>query len=157
MIRKLLNGCVVVLAAFICPMSMIAAAGAASFVVPSPQPDDVHVQVDAPVSVTTGDPFVVDVAIVNLADSVQTLDNIDLSVWPLEVVEVLDATPAFNRNSRYMLLEIYWFEREIAAGETLNVSLYMLAHEPGTHTIELGICINLVDSCLPLEVVVDAR
>jgi hypothetical protein len=158
MARKLLNGCIVSLFAFICPLSLIAAIGGGSLVSgASADLADVAVTVRAPSSVTLGEPFTVDVSVTNQAETNQTLDDIDLDAAILETFEILGAEPPFSHTSRDLFFQTYWFETEIGPGETLEVALEMVALETGTHAILVGVCINSPTSCGDYEIVIAVR
>ena len=156
--RKLLNGCLVLLATFICPLSVIAAVGGGSLVFgASGEPSGVDIDVDSPTSVVVDEPFSIDVSVTNVADTMQTLDDIDLDAAALEVLEVMSTSPPFTRTSRNRFFKTYWFEEEIEPGATLKVSVEMVARETGTHPFWLDVCINVPNSCLNFEMEIVAR
>ena len=152
MARKLLNGCLILLVAFICPLAVIVSAGGGSLVFASPiEPSEVEVDVRHPKGVPLNEPFLIHISVTNEADGIQTLNDIDLNAGALDVLEMVDASPPFLRTSRAPFFQVYWFEEEIRAGETLEVSLEMVARETGTHPLRLGVCINVPESCMDFE------
>ena len=152
MAKRLLNGCVVVLATFFVPLSIILAA-AGSYLISgfSEEASQVDIDIRIPEVIVQREPFFVDVIVTNNAGYVQTLDDIDFNSDFLEAVEVVDTIPRFSRKTAIPFLVTYWFEREIQPSETLNVSLEMVAREPGTHLLLIGVCINVPSNCMNVD------
>jgi hypothetical protein len=150
--KKLLIGCVVIFAALICLLCVIVVVISSLLVIgPLFEPSEVDIEVQIPGSVNQGDSFTVDISVTNNASIVQTLDDIDFNRNILNVIEIIGAEPPYSSSSEESLFLIYWFEKEIMSGETIDVSFEMVARHAGEHFVRIGVCINSPIRCMNFE------
>lgn len=154
--RKLLNGIIVLLAAFICPLSIIVGIGGSSLLF-NQAPSEVEVRVGSPNIALEENPFVITILISNQADTTQRLNSIDLVLNDLDALDVVNSTPPFSESSDEFGFKTYWFDSEIQPGESLEVSLETVARKTGTYQFRVDVCINGPMSCLSYETEIDVR
>ena len=157
MARKMLNGCLVVLAAFLCPLSVIAVTGAFSLIGALAGPSDADIEATVPESVPADAPFPITVSIANTGDEAQTLHSIDLTASAPDAVEVLRTAPAFSGTTLDGTFHTYEFGNAIAPAETLEVTLDVVIHETGNQELQLGVCANSQLSCNLLVTEIEVR
>lgn len=156
--KKLFNVSIVVLVTFLCPLSTIVAIAAGSiFTATGEEPPAVAVDFRAPSEVVVGEPFTIEFSVTNSAETVQTLDDIDLNPGALERMRLARSTPAFDWSSHDPFFQTYWYELGIQPGSTLDVAWEMVALEAGSHSLRLGVCINSAVSCRSFEAILVAR
>jgi hypothetical protein len=81
----------------------------------------------------------------------QTLNSIDLYLREEASLELLATSPEFTEITDYSVFKTYWFNEEIPAGNTVEVSLAMVARTAGSHPLRIDICVDTSFNCLTYE------
>ena len=151
--KKALNGCAVIVAAFIVPLVVIVIA---VFSAARP-PADVAIDVRVPNMVAADEQFTVEIDVTNLRTKVQTLDDIELRPADPDAFEFLATVPANRRTTGDGGGPTFWWGIEIEPQETLQLSIAARARRAGSHPLDIGVCINGPLSCAYYETEIAAR
>jgi hypothetical protein len=116
------------------------------------EPEDVVVDIDIPVLVAKGEPFVIEVQIKNTAAQGQTLDSIDVSMDYLEGIVIEQVDPSFVESYIFSSDGTDWrsytFRQDIAPDDTLVIRFESVGVSTGDYSGDIDICINLGSRCL---------
>ena len=123
--------------------------GAAFFRWMMEEPENVNIQVDAPIMATMGETVTLQVSIENLAAEPQLLDSIDIADSYLEGLGIQRADPPFTESYPLGLVDYqsFTFQRDIPAGETMNVQFYVVATRIGDWSGDIDVCIGSGSVC----------
>jgi len=121
-------------------------------------PENITIQVDAPLDVRNGDQFVVTIQIENTADETQVLHSIDVWDHYLEGIAIVSTEPAYRQSYHIPIDNTPSFEfyLDIGPHETLTITFSATAVSPGDFNSFFDACINSDISCLtyPIRTVV---
>jgi hypothetical protein len=113
-------------------------------------PASVNVEVVAPITVKTTDPFVVEVRLQNRTGQPQTLESIGFDTPYLEGSRLDRSDPPYERLSRMTLATeffIYEFNRPIPAQGSLTLRFYLKSARPGDYSGQVMVCLNGARPC----------
>jgi len=107
-------------------------------------PENVVIDVNAPISSEVGEEFEISIKITNTDTKSQSLVSVDVGDEYLEGIAILRTVPAYSNVSHIPIDNSmsYEFDRDIASGEELVVTLYAKALKSGDHKGDVDICIN---------------
>ncbi len=122
-------------------------------------PQNITIQVDAPLEVSRGDQFVVTIRIENTADETQVLHSIDIWDQYLQGIAIVSTEPAYRQAYHIPIdnTQSFEFYLDILPHETITITLNATAVAPGDFNSFLDACINSDVSYLtyPIRTVVD--
>ena len=107
-------------------------------------PQDIIVNVDAPLHVVQGEEFVFEVGVENRAARTQLLYSIDIWDEYLEGIAVIRTEPQFTDSYHVPMdnTQSYEFKKDIPAKDKLVIKFYAVGIEPGNYSSYLDVCIN---------------
>ena len=107
-------------------------------------PENINIQVDAPLEVRTGDQFVVTIRIENTANETQVLHSIDIWDHYLEGIAIGSTEPAYRQSYHVPIdnTQAFEFYRDIGPYETITITLNATAVSPGDFNSFFDACIN---------------
>lgn len=120
----------------------------------SDEPENVQIDLNAPISVPAGEPFAVEIEVTNLLTETQVLDSIDLSLDYLEFISVVEVRPSAVDSFEVPVVRFYsyTFEEEIDTSEHVTVVFEMVGETEGEYSGTIDVCINDGGSCQSLDV-----
>ena len=107
-------------------------------------PENITIQVDAPLEVRNGDQFVVTIQIENTADETQVLHSIDVWDHYLEGIAIVSTEPAYRQSYHIPIdnTQSFEFYLDIGPHETLTITFSATAVSPGDFNSFFDACIN---------------
>ncbi len=115
-------------------------------------PDDIAVNVNAPVQVDIGDEFLIEVQVINNSTQPSELSSIDISMEYLDGIVISSSTPAFESTDQYesfgIVYQTYYFHQAIAPGGSLTVTFIGEAIAVGDYAGEIDVCVDSDLSCI---------
>ena len=107
-------------------------------------PENINIQVDAPLEVSNGDRFVVTIRIENTASETQVLHSIDVWDRYLEGIAIVSTEPAYRQSYHVPIdnTQAFEFYRDIGPYETITIKLNATAVSPGDFNSFFDACIN---------------
>ncbi len=107
-------------------------------------PENINIQVDAPLEVSNGDRFVVTIRIENTASETQVLHSIDVWDRYLEGIAIVSTEPAYRQSYHVPIdnTQAFEFYRDIGPYETITITLNATAVSPGDFNSFFDACIN---------------
>lgn len=149
--KKLLNGCLVFLAAFICPAAYIIVVGTASFFSGYALFEEVDATLWYPENVTAGDSFTFVIEIQNHADQRHILSSIDIANTGAGSISIVGSKPAYVEAQPQADWQSFTYEESLDAQGSLQVEFMAVIDSPGRHLLQSAVCINNDWSCLQIE------
>ncbi len=117
-------------------------------------PEDVEVTLRYPEEVTSGEDFVVEVIVRNLAQRERTLNSIDIDDTLLEGCMVLRTQPPVHQVIPLNGFTSYFFEHSIAPRGEITVQLHMRGTQAGLHQGNVDVCIDGMGRCVSHNVII---
>ena len=107
-------------------------------------PENINIQVDAPLEVSNGDRFVVTIRIENTASETQVLHSIDVWDRYLEGIAIVSTEPAYRQSYHVPIdnTQAFEFYRDIGPHEKITITLNATAVSPGDFNSFFDACIN---------------
>ena len=107
-------------------------------------PQNITIQVDAPLEVSNGDRFVVTIQIENTADETQVLHSIDIWDHYLQGIAIVSTEPAYRQSYHIPIdnTQSFEFYLDIGPHETITITLNATAVAPGDFNSFFDACIN---------------
>ncbi|HKZ69329.1 MAG TPA: hypothetical protein VJ020_04565 [Anaerolineales bacterium] len=111
------------------------------------EPENVSIDVSAPLTISRGESFTIEVQLENSAGQAQSLDSIDIDLTYLDGIAIERTDPPFTETIRNDLVsglafQSYYFEHDIPIGGTLTVTFSAVALKAGDFAGDLDVCIN---------------
>lgn len=149
--RRVLMGCGIALFVSIC--ILLVGIGGILIGFRAEEPTDVVIELTAPESSPSGEPFAVEIEITNVYTGVQVLDSIDISTRYLKNITVNSTTPAATDEFDVPFVQFYsyTFEEELSMTESMTVVFEMVGEEEGLFEGDVDVCINKASSCQTIE------
>ncbi len=107
-------------------------------------PENVVIDVDAPISTKVGDEFEITVKITNTDTKSQSLVSVDVGDEYLEGIAITRTVPNYT-NLTHIPIDnsmSYEYDRDIASGEEMIITMYAKALKSGDYNGDIDICIN---------------
>lgn len=111
-------------------------------------PDNTVVTIDAPISVSKGTDFKINVIVENTDSKPHELRSIDIEEAFLKGVYIKDTTPKTTEDYTAFGDHVYEFRKQIPANSELKVTLNVNAVKAGDFPGEFDICIDADATCL---------
>ena len=115
------------------------------------EPENITVDVLAPITVSKSEDFILEVLITNTASKEQEINSIDIDTSYLDGLAVINTTPkyteTFANNMLGQSFQSYYFTYAVPANETTIVKFHMTALKSGDYSGEIAICINSGSNC----------
>ena len=107
-------------------------------------PENIVIQVDAPLEVSDGDQFVVTIRIENTADETQVLHSLDIWDQYLQGIAIRSTEPAYRQAYHIPIdnTQSFEFYLDILPHETITITLNATAVAPGDFNSFFDACIN---------------
>ncbi|MEE8153505.1 MAG: hypothetical protein V3T53_00935 [Phycisphaerales bacterium] len=107
-------------------------------------PENINIQVDAPLEVSNGEQFVVTIRIENTADETQVLHSIDIWDLYLQGIAIRNTEPAYRQSYHIPIdnTQSFEFYLDILPHETITITLNATAVAAGDFNSFFDACIN---------------
>ena len=123
------------------------------------QPENIRVNVTAPLHVVKGEEFIFEVKMENTAAESQLLYSIDIWDEYLEGIAIQRTEPSFIDTYHIPIdnTQAYDFMQDIPPGGELVVTFFAVGLEPGEYSSYVDVCINTATSFLtqPIITIID--
>ena len=108
------------------------------------QPQDIIVNVVAPLHIVKGEEFVFEVGVENTSASTQILYSIDIWDKYVEGISIIRSEPQFTNSFHIPIdnTQSYEFKKDIPAKDKLVIRFYAVGIKPGDYSSYLDVCIN---------------
>ncbi len=116
-----------------------------------PNLDDISVELNDVIGTKVGEPFILEIDVINTGGAVRNLDSIDIESKYLDGVRVDRVEPVYQSFDRVDFMtedfSTYDFQRDIAANSTETIKFYMTATKAGNYFGWVDICIDSAVDC----------
>jgi hypothetical protein len=109
------------------------------------EPEGIRVDVDAPLLVTKGEPFIITVQVENTATEARVLDSIDIEATYLDGVGIQKVDPPYLSSSRIGWgtgFQTFLFQKMLLPGDGLAVHFHALGVKVGDYAGDLDVCVD---------------
>ena len=122
-------------------------------------PENINVQISAPLNIDKGEAFIIEVKIENSSSNTRKLESIDIYDEYFEGIAVKSTDPAYTQSYHVPISnsQSYEFNNEIPANSTFVVKFNAAAVKTGDFSSEADICIDSYLSCVtqPVRTIVE--
>lgn len=135
------------------PCTLISVLAGVGVVQAFQEPEQVQIDVSSPSVTSQGQGFVIEIAVENLADELQTLDSIDIYTDYLQGITIQTSEPSFVDSSDSPDFASYFFFMDIPPGDSINVQFHAVGVRAGEFSGSLDVCINTGVACSTFNIV----